>query len=672
MPDILDKSLKNPYQQTVDRQQSSISNQTSGAQTGKPVIPFRDDIQKEEDRKSKERIETIKTAGDIMKSTAQKPFNAVEGMGVKTPPAYQAFDDTLRRQDPAYKALQSAVTTKATENLLREPQGLGEQSKTIAINDLARALMESRAEQKQEAIRTYGPGTGQVGSVMRDFDRQGVLQRQDLAGRLAVEDAALRDQQSSQAMSDAITALQTGTEAQRLEVEQSMHASDQALELKLQEQGHLNTKDLEEYRADVEKSLTEMGFDQQTAMQIADHKHNEMMQASDQVFQRLMDENDKKWLTGERLSAQEHEENIQIIQNRHDESMINLKHVLNLEIQENQHIFEDATMKANIAHEYALTELKYSEEQALQHSQNVFIERMTELGFTHDQASQASKHLNDMALLNREIESKENMLTVQMAAQDKQFAAELGLKEQEIQLQKDALLNDIRNLDLKERELSHIIEMENVQNDLNMVATAMELLPDDEEVLKPFTDRLFHTLASELGIPEEDIQRVIDTSGTDESGIPKPTGDIDIDAPRTINAYIDNGDLTGARDYLDTLQTDDAWQAVLSDTRIIDSMVKQGVIVKSEISPSTVSRARDAEKIGLKFRRATQDSYGGGHTDVDQLIDKDNPTIAIVRGVPYKLDSYNRNHISAKNNAGDVTIKGINLLNGKKETIMSG
>lgn len=701
MADIIETNTKKLMAPTTGATQPSLLTGGQPAQATN-TIPFRDDIQRDKDRETKENIQGIKTLGDAMKNAAKQPFQPLAGSDQQPPPAFQAFQDVLRQQNPAYKQLQSAVTARATEDLTAPPAGLGEQSRAIATSDLARAMEAARIQQKGEAIKTFGPGTGQVGNVMRDFDTQSILQTQDLAGRLAVEDANLKEQQKAQAMSTALAAMGAGTEAEKLQLgalqageqssqaraalalerygidakiqaEQLMQSSDQQFKTQLQQQGYMNDKDIEQYRAGVEMQLTQMGFDQQTAMQVAQFQQEKLIQANEQQFMTDLDAVDKAWRTGERVDAQTFEKTLQNLNNKHDETLFNLNKNLQLDLQGNKQAFEDSQMKASMAHDYALNELGYTQEQALQHSQQVFSERMTQLGFTNDQALQAADAVNKMSMLQTEISSKEDMLAVEMAMQDSQFRASLGIKEADLALRRESLDKDVaiqtRKLDLDEKQVEAALKSEKVQNDMNMVAVAMELMPNNPAALEPFTDRLFQTLATEMGIPEDQIQTALSGGVTGGSGEYKETGDISTDAPGKLNSYLSAGKTDDARKYLTSL-TSGGWEPIIDDINIMDDLKDKGILLERDFKSGSISDTADAAKLGLVFSKATTSEPGQGGqrvNKVDKLIGE-KPSIVVVDGIPYLLEEYKSE--TTKKSAfsktkKSIVITGKNLLTGE-------
>ncbi len=175
-------------------------------------LPFKDDIQAEAERKSKEKVEAMKLLGSKMKATGESAFKpeALAPDGVSDP--FKSFQDSLKTQDPAYQALKMQTQKAVTDGLTQPQEGLG-MAADQSRGQLIKSMEAARAQTRADNIRAFGPQSSAIPGALQDFDQQAILQRADLEGQLAIGDADARQKQKADSLGNAMQFLgQSGSE----------------------------------------------------------------------------------------------------------------------------------------------------------------------------------------------------------------------------------------------------------------------------------------------------------------------------------------------------------------------------------------------------------------------------------------------------------------------------
>lgn len=560
------EEVKKPLVGTTAAQSTA----TRQKQQQSAMIPYRDDIQADKERASREKIEETKAIGGVLKDAMKESFKVdTTGMG-EAPPAFQAFKDTLRNQDPAFQALQQTAQQKITTGLEQEPTGLGLAGER-ARAETAKALEAARQRERDELIRAYGPGTGQVQGALRGFDQRAIMASAEQESALAAAEEDARRSQASEALQNAlnfinqrqqigvqregldvqragqqtqrdIAAMQIGSSERmqqagqtfeasqnalnrelqqysvdaRIKADQALQTSDQLFQTASQQRGFLNEKELTDIRAQIESDLMAQGFTQEQAIQIADQKHQMNIMQNEQAFTERITALDQAWRSGERVDAQEHEKAIEGMRITQDRIENELNRTLQLDIQANDIAYRSAAQTAAETHEKLMTEMGFDNQTALQMSAQVFEREMVNAGFSQEQAMAANNMLHEQNMARMEIEALEQRQVVELAQQDRQFYDSLNLDQKKLDMDNIKLSQQIyqfgKEFGLRERELNATLGAAEVQNALNSVSIATQLFPDNEEALKPFADRLFQVMAKDMGMSDADIERAINTA----------------------------------------------------------------------------------------------------------------------------------------------------------------
>jgi hypothetical protein len=636
----------------------------------KEPLKFRDDVNADKDRESNEKIAGFKAVGDALKqSVAPQPKQTTD-----TPPAFQAFRETLRQQDPAFKALQS----QTFQTLAKPAEGLSDIERSKTLSDTSRLLQELGAERKQELVGDFGAGTGQVQTGLDDFARGAQRTIGDVGSDLAVRSEEIRRGQEAQKLAGSLQLLNLASQenlakanmslqermqsnaqqfeatqanlnrelskfeqATQISANQAMQLADQTFQTGLQQQGYLNSKDLEQMRAGIEENFLRMGFDQETATQLAGFKHDLIKQQNEQAFMEQMDALDKSWMSGERVEAQAFEKAITTLKQDFAAGENELDRILNLEIAENEIAFRTAAQAASEAHDLAMSQEGFTQQQALEASRQVFEEQMQAAGFSQDQILQAERIQGDLTAQQRDIDSRKAMLAVQMAQENEQFRANLGLDERQLSLNEETARAEtelaLKNFGLAEKELNAVLDSKETQDALGALSMAMEMLPDNDEALQPFTERLFQQIGAASGMDQAQIDAAIESSRSDE----QPGQQLFTSSNAVkIAEDVASGDLTkeAAKTQFQNL-TSEEWQAVASDPDSLAKLKKAGIF--TPVSKNTqFLRKKDFNKSGLVADKVEVSDESGQLVTSKTSAGEGQGSIVIYNGQPYRVTRY--------------------------------
>ena len=551
-----------PFQSVLEDQKKSSTQQI--AQSPTQPTPFRDDVNKQKELESKERIATTtalsKAMSDAAKAT-QQGFKEIasQPQGVQTPtqpaPAFQTFQDTLKQQAPqpvGTDALREATTAKIMGDLSEAPEGLSTGSE-IQLSDLQKGLQEAERATKEQAIKSFGTGTGQVSDALRTQVQRGVLAEADLRGRLTAAEEQAQDARSAQAVGSALQllgqeeqsrqfteglqfeetqaeldrTLATLSQDKQIAATENLQEIDQQFQLAFQERGFLNEKEIQNIDNAFNAQLQQAGFDQQTATLLTQLNHDKMMAANEQGFVSEQSELDRAWRTGERIDSEVFQKSVVGLEQAFAEKENALNRALELDVQENKFAFEDARLKAEQAYNDSVIDKNLSHEEAMAESSQVFQREMQNSGFSQEQVLQGQRLTQDLSIFEKELKSREDQFAIQMAQEDSQHLAQLGISQQQVDLAKSQIEEDMRQFDeqfgLQKEELTAALERQDVQDKLEAVAIAMEFMEDDEQALQPFVESMFGTLGKELGWTDEQIQDAISTTASQTTEGPEGT-----------------------------------------------------------------------------------------------------------------------------------------------------
>lgn len=374
------------------------------------------------------------------------------------PPDYFAdFRSSLDAQDPVKAQLQQA----ADAGLNSKGESF-DPIATAARDRLGRETAVAGEEARQNAVKTFGSDTtGQAGRAEGDFTKNAIDQQSALETQLAGQKAASIASDKNQGLNALNSLLSSMDSATKLQAQFALSKADQAFQQQMQQSGFVQQKDLQTMQSDLQKELQQRGFTEEQAIQLSQQSFAALTQQRDEDFQQKIQTLQNAFTSGERVSSQDFQLILQSTQAKAAESLATLQHTLNMDQVTTEETFQ----------------------KSMQMSQNDFAAYLQTQGFDHDTATAAAAQAATAKedALNRA--STELTATAQLAQQDKQFQAQLGLSQQE--------------LDQKQQELTATLKQMGVQTDsaemqnlMQLVSVGIEMGNGDPAAIAPFAKLL--------------------------------------------------------------------------------------------------------------------------------------------------------------------------------------
>lgn len=225
-------------------------------------------------------------------------------------------------------------------------------------------------------------------------------------------------------------------------------------------------------------------------------------QASELVWKSNENDIQRKYESGERLSTEEHQVNLQKLQGDIDTNKVKLQQVLNLQTMEQQNnndlIMADVQNRYQVnrdtsamTHEQAMTDLK----------QNYAIE-LQKAGFGHDESMQAAEIYasNAQKEMDREMQTLE--ARAELAYKYEALASQEGLSKQEIELKRETMNNQMslgmEQLGLDKKKVEAALKSDEFNDRAGSIATFMEMAGDNKDAM----DRAVNMYLELLGDPK--------------------------------------------------------------------------------------------------------------------------------------------------------------------------
>ncbi len=487
-----------------------------------------------------------------------------EQMGVGAPAAaappaspFDSFNKLLADTDPSLAALRAKAVSGANAQF-DNPAAAFDQGAAISREDLGRSIQSARDSQRDDLIKTYGSNASQVMPQLNDFDQNAILQSRDLNRRLTADRATAANtgvttaiqnamgilgQQSQDqlgkaglSLSAAQSAQQQGqfdksleTQVSQADKDRQFAAAESALgrtfttserqsvqdfqsaerqgaqdfasaeallgrtfstsereaiqayqtneRLSTQdytslmtEKGYVHDTQLETMRDNLQKELQATGISADQAKQQADQKFQELTQKRDQDFTATQTDLNRKFTTGERVDAQDYQKSIQANEFKQQDSLAQL---------------QTLTQKA-----------------------------IAQGGWDNASKMQAEQLLASASEAEKNRSAQYLMFSAQQAQDDSHFAAEFGLKKDELAASTE---NTKAQLGIALQQLGISKDQWETQKndaafnkDLELAQYGLEMWNgDNEDAIKPFVTKLATTVGKSLGMDEATLEKAI-------------------------------------------------------------------------------------------------------------------------------------------------------------------
>lgn len=374
-----------------------------------------------------------------------------------SPDYFADFRSSLAEQDPVKAQLQKA----ATEGLNSNGESF-DPIATAARDKMGREIAVAGEENRQNNVKTFGSdSTGQAGRAAGAFTNEAIDKQTALETQLAGEKAQTIQQDKATGVTALNDLLNSMDSATKLQAQFALTKADQTFQEKMQQSGFVQQKDLQSMQSDLQKELQQRGFTEEQAIQISQQSFAALTQQRDEDFQQKVQTIQNAFTSGERVSSQDFQLVLQSAQTKASEDLATLQHTLNMDAQTAEETFQ----------------------KSMQMSQNDFAAYLQTQGFDHDTALQASQQAAAAKESSLARASTELMATAQLAQQDKQFQAQLGLNQQELDQKKQELEGQLKLLGVQ-------TDSAELQNTLQLVSIGIEMGNGDPAAVAPFAQML--------------------------------------------------------------------------------------------------------------------------------------------------------------------------------------
>lgn len=195
----------------------------------------------------------------------------------------------------------------------------------------------------------------------------------------------------------------------------------------------------------------------------------------------------RKWESGERLSTQEHQVNLSRLDSELETGRMQLQQALNLETVEKQQAHDKVVLGLENEYQTLRDTTAMNHDQVMESIKNSYVTQLTKMGFDQETALQAAEiQAKQMdGALNRGLEA--DLARAELAYKYKSLQSEIGLNEQEIQLKKDGMAQDLtlglKQLGLDETKIKAAISSQEFQDRTAVLATFMEMSGDNPDAI---------------------------------------------------------------------------------------------------------------------------------------------------------------------------------------------
>jgi ATP-dependent RNA circularization protein (DNA/RNA ligase family) len=397
--------------------------------------------------------------------------------------AIQAYQTSERIASQTYASAEARLgreftsTERAAIQAFQTAERQGAQDWQSAETQLGRKFTTSERQaieafqsSERVASQIYASAEADLGRKFTTTERQAVQDFQQ-AERLGAQDfqaaEAVLGRKFTSEEREAIQAYQT---KERL--------SSQDFTQLMTEKGYVHDTDLEIMRDNLQRELQANGITADQARQQADQKFQELVQQRDQTFQATQTDLQRKWNTGERIDTQDFQKSIQANEFRQQDS---------------------------------LTQLQTLTQQAIAQG-----------GWDNAAKLQAQQLMAQAAESEKARSAQYLMFSAQQAMEDQHFAAEFGLKSEEV---KANIANSQEQIGIALKQLGITEEQWAMQKSDANFTKALELAQygvsmwngDNEEALQPFVTKLAQTLGAGLGLDPATMEKAIASSFAPEA-----------------------------------------------------------------------------------------------------------------------------------------------------------
>lgn len=499
-----------------------------------PLYTWKDDKQKQAD------LTNNGTAGTTVMDTATQPRTSFSdslnpSIAPQPKPVDQSrsFGSMIADIPERQTAVQSAYKTTA-----EQIQGQQGPEANLARNQFLKGQQEALRDIKETSTLAGRADTGQIrGDVAKFYTKQAMPARQDFEAMLAANAAAQRSQgvqnlvqledlyqrgQISEAELE-LAKQDLGLRRQELAQQAGQFQDEQAFKRYALERGY-QEEDINrawqsgqnELNRELDRYMFDKGYDldlQQMGEQI--RQFDSRLAFDEWATEMNLDENEKnrlhdlrvqeiqnKFSRGERLESQDWSYMMETVKIAAVEKEQWLQHTLNLDTMAKQNQYQIGLIGLQETYAAAARQEGFNHDMALAEYQAGIQETLTKMGIDADTARQAAQIEAERVNLNRELELQEKLAMAQMAQEDAQFAQELGLRADELELTRTQIMDSLITAGIQRDVLQNEIVMSNIDT----AAMLFEMADDNQDMITMAAQHLFGTIGSQFEMTPEQIE----------------------------------------------------------------------------------------------------------------------------------------------------------------------
>lgn len=216
----------------------------------------------------------------------------------------------------------------------------------------------------------------------------------------------------------------------------------------------------------------------------------------------------RKWETGERMSTQEHQVYLSRLDSELESGRMALQQTLNLGTLEKQQAHDKVILDLENKYQTARDTTAMGHDERMAFIKQEYTAQLTQMGFDQETAMQAAEIQAKQFEGSQDREMQADMARAELAYKYNSLQSEIGLNQQEIQLKKDGLAQELtlglKQLGLDETKIKAAITSQEFQDRAGTLATFMEISGDSPDAIDKATIGFLGLLRDQaLMTPEE-------------------------------------------------------------------------------------------------------------------------------------------------------------------------
>lgn len=442
--------------------------------------------------------------------------------------ATPSFANSLR-QNPFATQFPTSPTEAASQAALRSAVGNLQPSQTptmssmFSLNEYNKGEAEALRQAKEADALNGRAMTGQIGGDVADYVTQKLIpQRQEFLGQLQGQEEQQQIARQQNAQQNIATlagqANQSQQAAAALASQEKIASGQQATAVNVANIGAQAATQNAQLSAATQKYIADNNLNLNYAQlnaQISQFASNQDFQkwatqagidanAAHDMWQANQNDIQRKWETGQQLTANEQQVRMESLQEAHDTAMANLNHTLNLDTLDKQTQQQVLLKTMDQNFQSLMTDKNFSNEEALDATKQQYAEELAKMGYDHDTAMQASQQWFDAQQQQKQLDQAKTLAEAQMAQQYDFFNQDLqqkyNFKAEDVQMAKDQLAQQAsqfaQSLGLDQQKFDLLKSTTDFQNLSDTTSTLMAMSGDNKDMLQFAAENFYKSLGN--------------------------------------------------------------------------------------------------------------------------------------------------------------------------------